>query len=516
MAKKIITIDSILGGISPLQNFGQKGQYQNALAIDPDMPITDSSIRASGFIRPTAMGKFSSTLINGNPLWILTNPKSTDIYTYLSSGRVVSYSSSLGSETTVSSLSSASGNGAEYYDNYLYFRTDGDVARYGPLNGSPSMTTSYWVTTLSKTAPTNTTYPSFNSQMMPNGVMHRHTDNKLYFADVVGNRGVLHFIQTSKTTVEGDTNNGSTYEALDFPYGYYPTAIESYGTDLAVALIEGVSTTIKQKRAKVSFWDTTSSTYQKITDVEFPDPFITALKNVNGVLYVFSGSTNGMRVSRFIGGYSFEEVAYLEYALPPFAGGVDAEMNRIIWGSINSELDSACVYALGSKISKLGTPLHCPFVPTIANGYTTDFVTALKFVEQASSSIFRPVIGWKGGNSEYGLDKISTTYTPGQSFVSEKFKVGQPFQIKKIRVPLAIPLAANQTIDISIVVDSGAQTKTQRTINTTNFPSGSSAIELYPDVKGSYDFDIQLFFSGSALAVVALPIIVEIETLNDD
>src|SRR3990167_3624204 len=254
MAFLEIIKDLILPGRTSSQYYGRKGQFQYSIGIDPDMPATDSAVRSSGIIRPTAMAKFSGTEITGVPLWMITNPKDTNCYVYANDGKVHVVTSALAMGTALNSgtaLTASSANGAGYYDNKLILIKNTDVAVYQPLNGSPTLNQTYWTTTLSKTALTNTTYPSINGVVMPNHVGYKHTDDKFYFCDVVGNQGVLHYIKTSKTTVEGDTNDGSTYNALDFPYGWYPTAITSFGTYLLIALIEGTNTTITQKPAKL-------------------------------------------------------------------------------------------------------------------------------------------------------------------------------------------------------------------------------------------------------------------------
>jgi len=261
-------ISSIFGGLSVCDYFNLPGQFQCSLGIDPGMPAQDDGDKPSGYIRPTKMVLFSGANVNATPLFIITNPKTTNVYVILSNGRIISYNSSLASEAIAATLTEAAGNGAEYYDNYIYVAGTTDISRYGALNGSPSITQSYWKTTLSLAALANTEYPSINGVVMPNHNMHRHTDDKLYICDVFGasganqNKGLLHYIKTTKTAVEGDTNDGSAYNALDFDFGIWPTCIETYQTDLVVGLIEGISTGIKQKPAKLSFWDTSSASYQ--------------------------------------------------------------------------------------------------------------------------------------------------------------------------------------------------------------------------------------------------------------
>lgn len=515
MPLRTITIDSILGGHTALEYFGQAGQYQSAIAIDPDFPKDDSAIRTAGLLRPTALAKFSGTEVTGVPLWIVTNPKATDTYVYANDGKVHTVGTGLTMGTALNSgnaLSASGGNGAEYYDNYVYFAKNTDIARYGPLNGSPSLVQDYWTSGLSLAALIDTTYPSIRGVEIPNHPLYRHTDNKLYIGDVVAGRGVLHYIRTSKTSAEGDTNNGSTASAVLFPFGYYPTCIAGLGADIAVGLIEGVNTTIKQKSAKIAFWDTTTTTgYQKITDVELPDPLITAMLNVNGVLYAWTGNASGgVRLIRFVGGYSFEEVGYWEEGVPPFQGAVDHELNRVIWGGYVTDPEAAaCVWAQGSKMTAVGKGIHNILKATSAGA--NGIVTAVKYLEQANNSRLRPIIGWTDDSAK-GLDKISTTY--GVSvWRSQVYRVGQPFRINKVLIPLAQAVAANMTITPKIYLDDASSSVAMNTINTTTFANSERNAILKPTgIRGQHNFFLELRWTGTALLTVGVPISVEIET----
>lgn len=520
MAKQTITIDSILSGHQPTEYFGQKDQYQSAIGIDPDMPKDDSSVKTSGLIRPTAMAKFSASEVTGVPLWIESNPKTNNSYVYANDGKVHTVASGLTMGTALNSgtaLSSASGNGSAYYDNYMYFAKNTDICSYGPLNGTPALDQDYWTTVAGGglTALTDTTYPSINGVEIPNHPMHRHSDDKLYFGDVNSdNKGIISYVKTTKTTVEGDTDNGSSYNSLDFDYGYYPTAIATYNTLLAVALIEGTDTTIKQKPAAIIFWDTTSDSFNQIIQVEFPDPIITAIKNVNGRLYVWSGNASGgYRVSVFAGGYTFQEVYYSEEGYPPFQGAVDAEMNRVVWGSSTTDpAVSGCVMALGSKKAGLSNGVHNILKSTSAGA--NPHVTALKYLTQASNKINQPVIGFDDDSAK-GLDKISTTYGTNV-FRSGMFRVGKPFQITKIWMPMTQAVAANMTITPKIYVDDASSNSTLTVINSTNYSNSERNVAIYPDVNGQHNFFLELTWSGTALLTVGLPIIIEFETLETD
>lgn len=526
-----IRIETILGGMAQTSHFSGSGQFRASLGIDPAQPIDDSdtvySTVASGLIRPTASEKFSSTTIAAAPLWIKTNPKDANVYVYDARGSAYTIDATLTTVTALSDaghLTSSLGNGAEYYDNYMYFAKNTDIARYGPLNGTASFNGTYWTSTLGKTALVNTTYPTTfkNNIAIPNHCMCRHSDGILYFGDVVGNQGYLHTISTTKTTVEGDTNNSSTYQKVAFGYGLWPTAIESYNSDIATALFEGSNTGLRQKHAKIAFWDTTSTNFNKITWVEFPDAIITAMKNVNGVLYVVSGNykTRGFRVTRFLGGYSFEEVYYSETGEPCLQGAIDALLNRVVFGSHTTVPESGgCVYGVGLQKSSLGTGLFNVMRATGVTGSTN--VTAVCFADASSLGFYTPIIGWTeagDGTSfgSHGLDKQGTSYSAAPPvFWSSLQRIGQRFKITKIHYPLAQVLAANMTLIPKLYFDDGQTSKTLTTINSTNYPSKTHVIQNIEGATGENNFWLELRWSGSALLTVGLPIIIEGETYNE-
>ena len=116
--------------------------------------------------------------------------------------------------------------------------------------------------------------------------------------------------------------------------------------------------------------------------------------------------------------------------------------------------------------------------------------------------------------TQYGLDKISTTY--GTSiWRSDIFRIGKKFNIDNIRIPFAQALAANMTLTLKIYGDDGSTTpsaanKTSITINNTNYPNSDRAVNIKPLGQYWNNFFIQLEWSGSALATVALPIEIEL------
>jgi len=511
MATQTFTINTVLPGWGTSEYFYKQGQFLNSLGIDPEMPATTSSTKPSGLIRPTAMEKFSASEITGVPMWMETNNKNTNTYVYASDGKVHVVDEDLAMDTPVTTITSSSGNGLVYYNNYLYLAKDADVARYGPLSNSPSVVQNFWTSTLSLTPLQNKTYPVIKGVEMPNHSMFVHPkNNRLYFCDVDANNiGIVSMIKTKKSTYEGeidDTVVPSAYKVLDFYYNLYPTTLCNLGTELVVGLINGTNTDIKQGNAQVAFWSTLASDtlYNRI--VTLPDPLITALKNVNGVLYAFTGNASGgMRLSRYIGGETFEELYYSDDQAPPLAGAVDYMINRIVWGaSTTTPATSACVMAIGSRIRDLGMGVQNILKST--SGGTTPLVTALKYVTLGANA--QPIIGWSDGTGK-GLDKVSTAYKTN-IWRSQVFSLGRNGQIKRIRIPFAQEIAANMTLTVKLYLDDGSSNTTVKVISNTTH-SGKRDVVLYPNgVNFKNNFYLELTWSGSALLTVATPITLDV------
>lgn len=531
-----IRIGSILGGHSPVTHFGKPGQFRASLGIDPAQPIDDLdsvySTIACGLLRPAASQKFSGSTIGAAPLWQVTNPKDANVYVYDAAGSAYTLDAAFAGATALSdggALSSSLGNGAEYSDNYIYFAKNTDIARYGPLNGAAAFNGSYWVTSLGMTALVNTVYPTdFKSSLRyPNHIMHRHSDGVLYIADVVGNKGALHTIQTSFGSAEGDTNNGSTFYKLTFGYGLWPTALESYGDQIAVALYEGSIANLKQQRAKLAFWDHTSTNFNQIIWVEFPDQIITAMKNIDGVLYVVSGSINnqGFRISKFVGGYSFQEVYYSETGEPCMPGAIDGTLSRLLFGGFTNIPESdGCVGSLGLQKNALGNGVFNVMRATGGNASTN--VTSVCIADNTEFSFNIPIIGWTQAGegstgASHGFDKQATQYNNAPSlWWSDIIQIGQPFKITKIRIPLVQAMAVNMTLTLKIYTDDGiGTTYTYTVMNNNNFPSKRNIV-LRCDANGvspvgDHSFWMELKWTGSSLLTVNLPISIDFEVIQD-
>lgn len=514
--KKPIIIDSIFGGWVASKYFGEKGQFLASVAIDPDVPLTDTStdIKTAGAIRPIGYAKFSGATLDQTPMWIVTTPKDAKIWVYGVGGDIYSYDSAFGTETLERAVATASGQGFAYYNNYVYYVRNGDVGRYGPLTSSPGFTDNFWTNTLSLTAPANTTYPvTRHSLNYPNHPMHFHVDNKLYFGDVVNGQGVIHFIRTKKVTNQGDTNDGSTFNALDLPFDYMPFDIESYGSQLVVAASQTTNAVLNQGESALFFWDTIASSFSKI--VRIPDPLVSALKYQNGILYGWSGNiSGGVRFWRYVGGDTIQTLKYIEEGHPPMAGAVEAYGNRVLWGGFTTDpANSASVFAYGSKSDLFPRGLHNVIRSSVTASSSNGLVTALKNVQQSSSAFPKFVVGATDGTNT-NLDKQGTTYQTSV-WRSEVFRINSSFEITKIRLALGQAVAANMTIVPKLFIDDESISQAGTTINSTNYANSERYINQTADdfsstTSGKNNFYLELTFSGTALSAVLLPIEIEI------
>jgi len=533
-----IRIHTILGGNSVTSDFAQETQMRASLGIDPAQPIDDADTKystvASGMLRPAASQKFSGTTITSAPLWMIPNPKNGNVHVYDAASSAYTIDATM---TTVTALADAGtlsglGNGCEYYDNYQYFATATDITRYGPLNGAPGFVANYWTSTLGKTALQNTVYPTTfkNNLRLPNHFLKRTSNGYLWIADVVGNNGTLHYIKTTKTSVEGDTDNGSTYSAVTMGYGLWPTALEqANGTDLAIALYEGSTANLRQARAKVAFWNMTATNINKIIFCEFPDQIITALRNVNGILYAFSGNVNaqGWRMSRHTGAYSFQEVYYSETGEPPLPGAVDGILAQVLAGTFTTVPESdGVVTSYGLHKSQLSKGVFNVMRATGGNSSTS--VTSLLIADNNEMGFMSPIIGWTQAGegstgASHGLDKQGTQYNNAPSvFWSQVFRIGQKFKVTKIRFPLCQAVAANMTVTPKIYVDSGLASYTGgvdaglSVINNTNYSNSERNIVMRPQgCTGDHSFWLELRWTGSALLTMGLPITIEVQLIDD-
>ena len=561
--RRRIQITSIDGGLSERLYGTNLDTYHASIGIDPDIPGNAAAAssgnygnRTGGAITPVAYSKFSGTEITGVPYWIVTQPKfdtaNSGTYVFQSNGRLSAFTNAqamitadkAGTAFPLTTITNGNGMGCAYYNNYLYGIQYGatadvnntakaDVWRYGGFASATSAEnaaialTKNWFTSLSLAPLTNITYPSFGNTtgsiiQMPNHPMHLHTNNALYVGDVLpitattSNQGCLHKIQTKWGTIDGDTNDGSAYNVIDFPYGFFPSDIESYGTDLATACFQTTSANVNQGRSELFFWDTfnTETFYNR---VPLPDAFCTALLNVNGSLYAFTGTSSaGFRVSKYTGGKSMESIHFFEDGMSPFAGAVDAFAQKLAFGGyVSYPSQAASVITVGTKFSNQSTAAHNAVIATAANNGM--FVASVKYTQQASNSVPRVIVGWTDDSAK-GLDKFSSSASVGAIWRSRVYEVGQKFAIKRVVVTLATAITSSFAVQPTIYWDDASANTVLPEFNDTNY-SGKTTVAFKVPAYTSYqafkNFFIEFVWSGTVPVGVTFPVVIDLEVQDD-
>lgn len=520
-----ITINGVLGGHQIFENLGNPGEFLSSVAIDPDLPVDLGTLRKKpgGVITPVSYSKFSGANVNSPVVVFITNPKNTLIYVILKNGKIISYTNVLTSETLVDTVAGGNAEGGFYYNNYIYITGTGaskdDMSRYGPLDNSPALADNVWrgATLGAQTGLGNAVaYPSFGSVTYPKHIGHVHSNNKAYVLDFLDGVGYLHSIKTTKSSAEGDTDDGSAYNELDLPFNFLPTCIARYGKGkIVVGGIQTTDTGIKQGNGLLIFWDTFSDSWE--LEVPVPSALVTALYNKNGELFVGTGNrNNGMSLLKYLGGKKFELKYFFPEGHSPFHHAMDAYENRIAWGGAMTDPSiNASVFAMGFK-GFISNAIHN--IMRITGTSTNPVISAMMFAQQASGILPRMIVAWKDG-SGHGIDGNPSA---GRLSIwrSEMFNLGRKFQIEKIRFPLSVAVGSNHTITPKIHIDDFQATDTLNAINNTNFPNAEkNAVYNIGEEKvrsGWHNFNLELAFTGAGVMSILMPITIEGRFLADD
>lgn len=529
MSRRIVRITGITGGKADAKMYPRAAQFTASAGFDPDQGLTSADDDPSGVAVPTAYSKFSSSSVDAPVIaWITTPKVANRVYAVTNTGKIFRYTGSGGSETSIGQVAGSNAGGACYYNNYIYVFGTGasknDVSRYGPLDGTPALTDAWW-SGLGLTALTNTTYPQINLVKIPNHWGFVHTDNSLYFADFADGQGIVNRIHTTKDTYEGeidDPNVPSAYDVVDLPLGFYPTAFASYGTSVAIASLQSVDDAfgVNQGNAAVFLWDPTNeNTFDQ--QIYLPDPICTALLSHNGKLDAFSGNIlGGCRVSRYVGGTTFQELSFVDDSVPPFAGAVDAYGDRIMFGGyVRNPLHSACVWALNSRTRTRENDLQNVAVfgnQTANNGQNC---TAVRVVSQMSALRSQPelfVAQSSDTTKELYQRVTSGNGTIGSCWLTPVVTVGQKFRIERVRIPFGTAFSSGTSIEMQVVSDNGTATSSALTLSNFVQPGAYRVTFKQEEINVIAQNDFLLKFNYSGVnATVATPISFPIEVWLD-
>lgn len=521
-----LKIESILGGRSPLWQMGGENQFLESIGIDPERTYT-SKARAIGTIQPVGSTPLATgSSLPDTPMWILGANTTTGIFVYGGSGTIYTFSNTwvVDDDAGYYKLSNANGDGACVYNNYLFLATETNIARYGPLNATPKLETEFWTATTAKycgmsaLTDNSSRFIATRNITYPQHVLHPHTDGYVYVADYASGQGLIHYFYFA---YDG-TGTTATMSALTLPPGYIVTDLESYGTDLAILCSPDVDYSSgarpKPQNSALFLWDTVSDSFYR--HIPINEAIATAMVNKNGELYILSGAIEqGGKLSKYIGGYSFQDLCQFEEGTPPPAGAVDALGNMVVWGVAGSVPTTyAGIMSYGHRngaLPRTASKIIMRISHTNSD-YPLPVVSSLKFLGQAGY----PRLGWRtdsdGSGYKYGVDQATTAPTAfANMFSSKVFNLGKPFTIRRITIPLTAAVASGMAIYGKVYVDNELANWDLPDIKDTNFPSSERIID-FPNlsIKGNLNFYLQFIWRGTTEVGIIPPIDIEVEVYD--
>ena len=131
-----------------------------------------------------------------------------------------------------------------------------------------------------------------------------------------------------------------------------------------------------------------------------------------------------------------------------------------------------------------------------------------------------PYIGWavtSGDGEKNGIDWQGNTYNNAEKWWwSQMYRIGHPYKITKIRVPLAERFKANQQLNISIFRDDNSDQQEQKIFTNTDYNNKRALVWRPNNMTGDHNFWMEIQWTGSAICTVNLPIVIEYELIGDD
>lgn len=155
-----------------------------------------------------------------------------------------------------------------------------------------------------------------------------------------------------------------------------------------------------------------------------------------------------------------------------------------------------------------------PFESARLPAYNPSIITSVTKVQQ-NLPFTQFVFAGQGIGSLYKLFKKTTT----QAFTvwrSPVYNIGKDFDVMSIDFNITGGVTTNQTIIPKLYFDNERDSSVGTVINTTNYPNSDKLIKLTPKdfsntIHGKHNFFLEFQFTGTALAVVSMPIKIETE-----
>jgi len=317
------------------------------------------------------------------------------------------------------------------------------------------------------------------------------------------------FIEDENIEIAGSTvayfesfSQGENVGMVDFntvrlPIDYYPTSLSNIGTDISILAIKSHDDTINQGHSSLFLWDTFDSTFYR--EIKLPFPNATALLTHNGFPFLWGGDTRGYSFSLYRGGDQIDELYYVDDGLPPFAGAVHGENNRVLWGTNTTYPEvSGSIMAFGSRNGLLPKGVH-NIARTPNNKQVTSFALATKGLNNIVIGS-EDLLAQSGGNAN-------------SVFRTNLYSIPRKFNVKSVAFTIAGGVTENTDITITTYVDNETLTKSVNVVNSDNYEIGTKKIVVYPDLQGEANFFIELKWTDSNTPI-QLPLKIQVTQLE--
>ena len=427
MAKQVLSLRYFNGGISNSKKEGLKGSFRNGKRADIISDANEFSIL------PTTVKRSGSTVVDLIKWIVPGTPSSTDIYSYGSTGRIYSESSS-GTWTDLRTVASSAGQGLEVFNDYLYYTQNSQLGRYGPLSGVPAFTDN-WKTGLTAT----TDFAPIKA--FKEGFVVGHGNNIAWYNGVA-------FQRSPDTTI----TDSDSVKRLILPPGLKVRSFEILGEFLVIGTWRGTNI-YDNNEGYLFFWDGTATTFNFFAPIS--EGACNALCVRKNALYTIAGSRG------------YIEKGYQPFQIVQTTPNLErGKFVEVYPGAITNYLGSTCigiagstdstavfqgVYVYGSQEDMYPDALNYAYTVSTA----TERSTSLKIGSLKGIGNFL-YIGWQDGVT-YGVDRVGITNAPyaNASIESLIFDDQRAYASKQglfIKVQ-HLPLLTGESVQVGFRVD---------------------------------------------------------------
>ena len=455
-----LVIDSWFGGLSSGSRKGIEGSFLfgQGMNYKDDLDVFTANL---------ALAKDSGSTVDQLVKFIESDGAQGDVYFYGATGDLYKRASA-GTWSLARAVANSKGQGLAVYADYLYYRQNTQIGRYGLLSGAPTFTDNW------KAAGDNVqTVDAF-------GVIKTFM-NLVCFANA-----------RYLATWDGATFD---YDNLIFPPTWFVRDISVMGDYLAIA-VNNAENIANATRGVLFFWDGTSSTYNFFSEVTEPISSIQANQDSvyifgggAGNIYLYNGKVTKIKNIPFLG------QGKLAYVYP----GADTNYRgQLHFGLAGGDSATAYreVYSYGKPNKNYPDTLNIEYPISTGTVQTTDVnIGAVKAVGNAL------YVGWSDDTSE-GVDKLGTALQTTVTYESRIFSLDQEGAFKKFRL-FCKPLASGETITLKYKAD---QISAWTSIGTASYTSDGvisyKKFDRFNSEIRATDIQFQIILTGTTMPTV--------------